>query len=174
MGFKQEDAERLLAATGRHCCICFGLHKVQLHHIVSRLEGGTDDIYNAIPLCPNCHDEVHSRYAPGRTSRVYSANELKLHRERTMARVDGEKEWARGTQLWEDDKNLVLFYAQCLDRPAFRTPFFGETSFSDFDKAMEDTLLALNTGYWRTRDGALIERARGKVHVVHPPWREKT
>jgi hypothetical protein len=37
---------------------------------------------------------------------------------------------------------------------------------------MEDTLLALNTGYWRTRDGAVIDRAKGKSSVVHSEWRE--
>ena len=38
---------------------------------------------------------------------------------------------------------------------------------------MEDTLVALNTGYWRMRDGTLIERAKGKAFVIHPQWRGK-
>lgn len=46
-------------------------------------------------------------------------------------------------------------------------------SFSAFDRAMEDTLLALNTGHWRTRDGVVIDRAKGKSYIVHPAWREK-
>jgi hypothetical protein len=173
MGFNQKDAEKLLADTGRRCCICYSLHNVQLHHITPVEEGGTDNIDNAIPLCPNCHDEVHGRYASGRTTRTYTPNELKLHRQRTIRLVSKEEAWAPGNPVWEDDKNLVLFYAQCLDRPAFRTHFHQELSFSAFDKAMEDTLIAFNTGYWRTRGGTLIERARGKVHIVHPPWREK-
>jgi hypothetical protein len=38
---------------------------------------------------------------------------------------------------------------------------------------MEDTLLALNTGYWRTRDGTVIDRRKGKVHLINIEWREK-
>jgi hypothetical protein len=38
---------------------------------------------------------------------------------------------------------------------------------------MEDTLTALNTGFWRTREGTLIERAKGKSCVVNPGWRAK-
>jgi 5-methylcytosine-specific restriction endonuclease McrA len=67
MAFKQEEVERLLVDTGRRCCLCGLLHKVQVHHIVAQADGGTDHIDNGIPLCPNCHDEVHGQYAPGRT-----------------------------------------------------------------------------------------------------------
>ena len=38
---------------------------------------------------------------------------------------------------------------------------------------MEDTIVALNTGYWKTRDGTLIQRGEGKACVVNPQWREK-
>ena len=38
---------------------------------------------------------------------------------------------------------------------------------------MEDTIVALNTGYWRTRDGTLIQRAEGKACIVNPQWRVK-
>jgi hypothetical protein len=173
MAFKQEEVEQLLADTGRRCCLCATLHKVQIHHIVAKEEGGTDDIDNAIPLCPNCHDEVHGRYTYGRTTRTYTPRELKLHRERAIERARKEASWAPDTSTWEQDKELVMFYAQCLDLPAFRTRFHQEMSFSSFDRAMEDTLLALNTGYWRTRDGTLIDRARGKSYLVHSEWREK-
>ena len=98
---------------------------------------------------------------------------MKLHRARTIEQVRKENKWAPDTLLWEEDKNLMLFYAQCLDRLAFRTHFNEETGFSAFDRATEDSLLAFNTGYWRTRDDVLIERSKGKVHIVHPPWREK-
>lgn len=173
MEFKQGEADQLLADTGRRCCICGTLHKVQLHHIISKEDGGTDDIDNAITLCPNCHDEVHTRYSSGRTTRTYTINELKLHRQRTIEQVKNEGKWSPINELGKEDRELILFYAQCLDRPAFRTRFHQEMSFSAFDKAMEDTLIALNTGYWRTRDGALIERAKGKVQIVNPIWREK-
>ncbi len=175
MSFEQSEAEQLLADTGRMCCLCGTLHRVSLHHIQGKEEGGTDDIDNAIPLCPNCHDEVHGRcgYSPGRTTRTYTPSELRLHRQRTIDLASKAKEYSPGTPAWEQDKELVLFYGQCLDRAAFRTHFHEETSFSAFDRAMEDTLLALNTGYWRTREGAVIDRAKGKSYVVNREWREK-
>ncbi len=173
MAFRKSEVEELLVATGRRCCLCGKLHRVQVHHIVPSEQGGTDEIENAIPLCPNCHDEAHIGYAPGRVTRTYSAAELIRHRDLAIERASKQLEWAPGTDLWEQDKALVLFYAQCLDRPAFRTHFHQELSFADFDRAMEDTLLALNTGYWRAREGALIDRAKGKVHLVSPEWRSK-
>jgi len=84
MGFKQKEADPLLADTGRRCCICGKRHSVALHHIVPREQGGDDDIDNAISLCPNCHDQVHGSAASGRTTRAYTASELRLHRQRTI------------------------------------------------------------------------------------------
>lgn len=84
MAFNQAEAEVLLAQTGRLCCICKRLHRVQLHHIIPKEAGGSDDIDNAIPLCPNCHDEVHSGPASGRVTRSYTPGELQQHRQQTM------------------------------------------------------------------------------------------
>jgi 5-methylcytosine-specific restriction endonuclease McrA len=84
MAFAQRVVDNLLARTGRMCAVCNRLHGVQVHHIVMRSEGGSDDESNAIPLCPNCHDEVHAQHAPGRTTRVYTENELRQHLHRTV------------------------------------------------------------------------------------------
>lgn len=173
MGFQKSDSEDLLAATGRRCCICGILHRVQLHHIIPKEDGGTDEIDNAIPLCPNCHDEVHGSHASGKTTRIYTAGELRQHRRRTIKLVESEGTWKQGSTAWKADRELILFYAQCLDRPAFRTHFHQELSFAAFDQAMEDTLIALNTGYWRLRDGPLIVRGKGKASLVSKPWRDK-
>ncbi len=83
MAFKQEEVEQLLVNTGRRCCICHNYHNVSAHHIFPISEGGTDNIDNAITLCPNCHDVVHekSTLTPGSTTRNYTSNELKLHRD---------------------------------------------------------------------------------------------
>ncbi len=87
MAFKQAEVDCLLAATGRRCCICGRLHGVEMHHIVPSMKGGTNDIDNAIPLCSNCHGEVHKEYGQGRVTRIYTANELKLHRQRMIDAV---------------------------------------------------------------------------------------
>lgn len=169
MAFNQAEAEQLLIDCGRRCCICGLLDRVQVHHIVP----GDDRIENGIPLCPNCHNEAHIEYSPDRITRTYTPSELKGHRTRTINQVKREGKWKPGSADWKKDKSLIVFFAQCLDRPAFRTYFHQELSFTDFDQAMEDTLIALNTGYWRTRDGTLIERAKGKACIINPHWREK-
>ena len=136
MGFDKNQSETLLAYCGRRCCICRKLHRVQIHHIKPKEEGGTDEIENGIPLCPNCHDEVHIRYSSGRTTKSYTETELKLHRKRTIERVKHETKWTAGGREWKKDKELIGFFAQCLDRPAFRTYFHQELSFLAFDKAI--------------------------------------
>ena len=169
MPFDRTEVEQLLSDCGRRCCICGHLHRVQVHHIVP----GDDRIENGIPLCPPCHDEAHIAYTPGRTTRVYTPAELRMHRKRTIDLTKKEGKWKPGSAAWRKDKKLITFFAQCLDRPAFRTYFHNELSFVDFDGAMQDTLLALNTGYWKTRDGVVIGRSLGKACVVNPMWREK-
>jgi hypothetical protein len=85
--------------------------------------------------------------------------------------VKREARWKPGSADWRKDKKLISFFAQCLDRPAFRTYFHQELSFSAFDQAMEDTIVALNTGYWKMREGTLIKRAEGKACIINPDWR---
>jgi len=173
MAFSKRIVNELLARTGRMCAVCNRLHGVQVHHIVPRSAGGSDEAANAIPLCPNCHDEVHAHNTPGRTTRLYSEEELRGHLERTTRLAATQAGLRPGSKQWKADADLVRFYAQCLDRPAFRTPFHQEMSFADLDQALEDTALAINTGYWRTRDGAVISRARGKTQIADPGWRQK-
>lgn len=48
--------------------------------------------------------------------------------------------------------------AQLFDRPAFNTPFHGESSLPAFRQAIGDTINALNTGIWRDREHAIISR----------------
>jgi len=38
------------------CCRCQKIG-VEVHHIIPEEYGGLDDIENAAPLCPNCHDD---------------------------------------------------------------------------------------------------------------------
>jgi hypothetical protein len=43
----------------------------------------------------------------------------------------------------------------------------------DFDQAIEDTIIALNTGVLRTRDGMIIKQSEGKSAIINQAWREK-
>jgi hypothetical protein len=63
-----------------------------------------------------------------------------------------------GESIAASDHDILQLMAQCFDRPAFMTPFSGESSMPDFKKAVTDTIEALNTGMRRLRDGTLIQR----------------
>ena len=42
-----------------------------------------------------------------------------------------------------------------------------------FDKAIEDTITALSTGCLRSRDGAVLQRAKGKAYLRKLKWRQQ-
>jgi hypothetical protein len=69
------------------------------------------------------------------------------------------------------DEEMLAIMAAVFDRPAFRTPFHCETSIPAFLKAIEDTIGALNTGVWRTRDGVEIRRNPSIQHIRSPKTR---
>lgn len=108
MAFKKEQVEDLLVATGRRCCICFELHGVQVHHINPGKDGGSDEIDNAITLCPNCHDQVHCVWSEGRVTRHYTPGELRKHRERTINQVRTGMQIAVGTGTIADGATDIL------------------------------------------------------------------
>lgn len=51
----QEVKDRL---RDNHCVQC-NTKPVDLHHVLSRGAGGTDALYNLIPLCRSCHGALH-------------------------------------------------------------------------------------------------------------------
>ncbi|CUH96430.1 hypothetical protein P22_2520 [Propionispora sp. 2/2-37] len=72
-----------------------------------------------------------------------------------------------------DDREIIKFFAQCLDRPAFQDPFDQEGSMENFDKAIEDTITAINTGALRARDGGVLQKSKGKAYLSNPLWRRE-
>jgi hypothetical protein len=71
-----------------------------------------------------------------------------------------------------DDALVVERIQWVFDRPAFRTPFHQESSLGPFRQAIGDTIQALNTGIWQTRDGKEIERIPSRHQVVDPRIRD--
>ena len=63
------------------------------------------------------------------------------------------------------DVDIIRFYAQCFDRPAFRHPFMPEGYIEAFDRAIEDTITAINTGCLRSRDGGVLGQGKGKAFL---------
>jgi 5-methylcytosine-specific restriction endonuclease McrA len=52
--------EKIIFLYGHKCAICNKYHSdLQIHHIVPICSGGSNDIANLIPLCPECHTIVH-------------------------------------------------------------------------------------------------------------------
>jgi 5-methylcytosine-specific restriction endonuclease McrA len=58
-----------------YCKIC-GKRAVNLHHIIYRSQGGTDDPSNLIPLCYQHHEGHHNRNNPT-TKQLINANNIK-------------------------------------------------------------------------------------------------
>lgn len=90
MAILPEVADTILAKCGRCCCLCrrFKPVRLQVHHIVERSEGGSDDEDNLIAVCITCHIDVHTK-AP--FTRRFSVGELQQHRDNVFRLVaDGK------------------------------------------------------------------------------------
>jgi len=70
---------------------------------------------------------------------------------------DDLRKLAEATQPLNDDE-IVAAFAKVFDRPAFYTPIHQESNLGDFKQAITDTIQALGTGIWKTRDGHVIDR----------------
>jgi hypothetical protein len=124
---------------------------------------------NGIWLCQNC-----GKLADNDTRR-YPTDLLRQWKRLSeeAARLDIESPGAAGAPPSVSDEDLIRFYAQCFDRPAFQDHFHQEGSMEAFDKAIEDTITALNTGCLRSRDGGVLAQGKGKAYLRKVEWRSK-
>ena len=125
------------------------------------------DIHNGIWLCQSCSKLIDS------DDLRYTVDLLHKWKRLSEEATILELETLSPAQNTEQDKTLIRFYVKCFDRPAFRDDIRQEGRMEDFDRAIEDTIIALNTGVLRTRDGDIIKQAEGKAFVQNPEWREK-
>lgn len=72
-----------------------------------------------------------------------------------------------------DDIAVIGNFSQVFDRPAFRTPFAQESSLPAFRQAIGDTIQALNTGIWQTRDGKQIARLPSRHQLASSKLRDE-
>jgi hypothetical protein len=87
--FSQAEANDLLARCHRRCCICHrycGV-KIELDHIEPRSTGGSEEIANAIPVCFECHAEIHSYNDEHPRGRKFRPDELRRHKEQWLRLV---------------------------------------------------------------------------------------
>jgi len=125
-------------------------------------------IDNGIWLCQNCAklvDNDESRYT------VAQLRDWK--RESEQVALDALE--GRNPELTEQDDDVahIRWLLQVLDRPAFQDPFHQEGSSEAFDKAIEDTITAINTGCLRSRDGGVLSQYQGKMVLRNETWREQ-
>src|SRR5262245_19293585 len=82
MPFNRDEVAALLAACHRRCCIChrFCGVKIETDHIRPTAACGDDSITNAIPVCFDCHAEIHSYNDKHPRGRKFTAEELANHK----------------------------------------------------------------------------------------------
>lgn len=85
-GFPRHEVDDLLASCHRRCCIChrFCGVKMETDHILPQCEGGSDAIANAIPVCFECHAEIHSYNIKHPRGRRFRPEELQRHKDRWL------------------------------------------------------------------------------------------
>jgi hypothetical protein len=126
-------------------------------------------VENGIWLCQNCGklaDNDPPRYPTDLLCRWKQLSE-----EAALLVIESPNK--AGSPERFSDEDLIRFYAQCFDRPAFQDHFHQEGSMEAFDKAIEDTITALNTGCLRSRDGGVLAQARGKAYLRNSDWRSQ-
>jgi len=81
--FSAADVEALLVACHRRCCVChrFCGVKMEIDHIIPLGEGGPSTRENGIPVCFECHAEIHSYNVDHPRGRKFRAEELRKHRD---------------------------------------------------------------------------------------------
>lgn len=125
-------------------------------------------VENAIWLCQNCAKLIDN------DPLTYTVDLLRhwkrLSEEAARLAIDSPRS---DSVVAMSDSDLIRFYAQCFDRPAFQDPFMQEGSMEAFDKAIEDTITAINTGCLRSRDRGVLGQAKGKAFLRNASWREQ-
>ena len=62
----KETRKAIYKRDGYRCALCDSPQGLQVHHIIRRASGGTNDPANLICLCWRCHAEAHGTIIPER------------------------------------------------------------------------------------------------------------
>lgn len=72
------------------------------------------------------------------------------------------------------DKEIFLIWRMAFDRRDFKGPYIWNSDPMPFKQAIDDTILAINTGVIATRKrGLVVERGKGKSYITNKKWRLK-
>ncbi len=102
--FPRDAVDKLLVKCHRRCCIChrFCGTKIETDHIVQPKDGGDDRIGNAIPVCFECHAEIHSYNDEHPRGRKYRSGELRGHKDQWL-RICQDNPDALVSATWDSD-----------------------------------------------------------------------
>ena len=175
MPFSPQVGENLLVKSARCCCLCreYKGTKIEVHHIVPEANNGTDKEENGIPLCFDCHSDVQTYNDKHPRGRKFRPTELKRHRDEWFKLVSSGSVGNVQSKLDSEALDLIRFYSQCFDRPAFQDRFLQERSVEAFDKALSDTITAINTGCLMNREGQVLCSAKGKSYLHSVDYRNR-
>lgn len=86
MGFNSDEVSKLLVKCHRRCCIChrFCGVKMETDHIEQRADSKNDSIENAIPVCFECHAEIHLYNDHHPKGRKFQPEEIREHKKQWL------------------------------------------------------------------------------------------
>ncbi len=121
MAFSRKDAANLLVQCHRRCCVChrFCGSKIELDHITTAAEGGDDSIDNAIPVCFECHAEIHSYNDKHPRGRKFQPDELRGHKEQWLE-ICKKRPEVIVSASWQIDVGPIQALVDELDRTSYR------------------------------------------------------
>lgn len=156
---------------------------MELDHLVPRAEGGSDDIENAIPLCFECHAEVHAYNDKHPRGRKFKSEELRAHKEQWLAICRDRPDALAGAPL---DKGVGPLQALVdeldfnleaipVEFPHGACPFMTE----QFRRAIASGSLSILNDTLRSAVlhaysdmGAANDALASAHHIEHRPYRE--
>jgi hypothetical protein len=140
----------VLVMARRRCCICFALSndadekKGQVAHLDRDPSNNSRD--NLVFLCFDHHDQYDSRTSQSKGLTVEEVRRYQAQLNRFVAQ-----------SLPLSDADVARAILAGLDRPAFRTPFYRESSLPRFRAAIAETISVINTGKDAERHAAAIQ-----------------
>lgn len=61
MDLSKRTISKIIERSGKGCSICdWNLTRCDIHHIIERSNGGSNELDNLILICPNCHRAIHT------------------------------------------------------------------------------------------------------------------
>jgi HNH endonuclease len=84
MAITKAVRDQLLVEARHRCTIC-SEKCFEIHHIIERAEGGSDELENLIVLCPNCHQHRYHR------SGEFTREQLRLYKQKLREQNEIER-----------------------------------------------------------------------------------